>query len=201
MTLNPPIRSVSAHTAPPDEHIYRYLNSVSPYVQQFAPIGQNTFERDVVGIDERLKRQQSSSSQEKAYDRIPTWQDLEARLARTGLQARELSGKGQTESQQGRSPKESPLHFEKGQGKSEREPTSNLLLQQDTRDLRSPRINHADRGSQRSAQRPLARPADPPRKPKRPRSTERRIDPEEVVKAQETASKAKADETESGKRK
>lgn len=82
MALNPSILSVSAQASRPDERIHRYLDSVSPYVQQHAEVGQKSFEREVIRNEVGERDQQASSSQSKGDDRVPTWQELEERLKR-----------------------------------------------------------------------------------------------------------------------
>lgn len=93
MALNPPIQSISERKAPPDQHIHRYLNSISPYTHQHAQVGQKTFQRDVVDEERAVERLQLSSSQGKATDRMLPGKDLRERLAkREGLFANVDSG-------------------------------------------------------------------------------------------------------------
>jgi len=82
MALNPLIRSISSQKAAPDEHIHRFLHSMSPYVQQHAQFGQKSFERDVIGAGTEGKGQLTSSSQEKGTEWMPTGKELRARLER-----------------------------------------------------------------------------------------------------------------------
>ena len=85
MSVNPPILSVSAQEASPDEQIHRFLASITPYAREHAQIGQQSFEQEVKGRavrrDEELVRPRSSS-QAIGPDWMPTRAELQARLER-----------------------------------------------------------------------------------------------------------------------
>ena len=83
MALNHLINSMSAHKARSDEHIHRFLDSVSPYMHQHAQVGQKAFEREVTGGGvEATTAPHNSSSQGKGSEWLQTRGELQDKLER-----------------------------------------------------------------------------------------------------------------------